>query len=183
MCGFSDTNSFMQYKHPLSRYSSLFRSNRLEYILVNLIVNGQWTTWSQQSPCSATCGTGFVRSRNVIRLVFSIFSLDCSYTYLCTNDIDIRWCHMSWLLNTHWNMQRCTTLSRYANIQDKDYLRKVFVVSSGWTMGQLETMVCLYGYLRQKFNEIYDTSLRQSSTFIRYSKIGKKISLTVWPFF
>ncbi len=41
----------------------LFYVKRIIFIsFLNIIVNGQWTTWSQQSPCSATCGTGFVRS-------------------------------------------------------------------------------------------------------------------------
>jgi hypothetical protein len=40
----------------------------MHILFLNMIVNGQWTTWSQQSPCSATCGNGYVRSMNWIEI-------------------------------------------------------------------------------------------------------------------
>lgn len=38
------------------------------FLFFKIIVDGQWTTWSQQSPCSATCGTGYVRLISTLKL-------------------------------------------------------------------------------------------------------------------
>jgi len=40
------------------------------------LVDGQWTTWSSASPCSTTCGTGYVR---VCYLFVGIANKFCSF--------------------------------------------------------------------------------------------------------
>ncbi len=52
----------------LNLFSFYVMQNICIHSFLNLIVDGQWTTWSQQSPCSATCGTGYVRLINLIKI-------------------------------------------------------------------------------------------------------------------
>ncbi|CAF4459890.1 unnamed protein product, partial [Rotaria sp. Silwood2] len=41
-------------------------------------IDGQWTTWSSRSPCSATCGTGFtVRTRTCTQIVPTFGGVSC----------------------------------------------------------------------------------------------------------
>ncbi|UJR31957.1 hypothetical protein I4U23_019430 [Adineta vaga] len=52
-------------------------------------VDGQWTTWSTQSPCSATCGTGItVRTRTCAQIIPTFGGISCpgssTLTEACT---------------------------------------------------------------------------------------------------
>ncbi|CAF0913672.1 unnamed protein product [Adineta ricciae] len=55
----------------------------------NTIVDGQWTTWSEQSPCSVTCGTGVtVRTRTCAQVIPKFGGVSCpgssTLTETCT---------------------------------------------------------------------------------------------------